>query len=138
MVKRELLPIAHFCAILLTSRNRKKEDKYAAPVQNIPFNLQFAGGTLTIGYTAPDQGYARIWTAGSPLSLNTQHHIVLEFDTATNHPNTLRMSVDGAEVFSRSDLHLWTGATYPKFGIYRGEKAATGDTSPDSDHVFDS
>jgi hypothetical protein len=47
------------------------------------------------------------------------------------------MQIDGEQVFTQSGLNLWTGPTYPKFGIYRGEKAATGDSSPDSDHVFD-
>ena len=32
------------------------------------------------------------------------------------------MWFDGKDVFQKSGLRLWTGATYPKFGIYRGEE----------------
>lgn len=39
-------------------------------------------------------------------------------------------------MFSKSGLDLWTGASYPKFGIYRGEKGDH-DASGDDDNVFD-
>ena len=32
------------------------------------------------------------------------------------------MWLDGEEAFTKKGLTLWTGDTYPKFGIYRGEK----------------
>ena len=43
--------------------------------------------------------------------------------------------LDGESVFSKTGLDLWTGETYPKFGIYRGEK---GDHDADGEsNVFD-
>ncbi|KAI9774084.1 MAG: hypothetical protein M1840_005177 [Geoglossum simile] len=113
----------------------KKADKAALPVQNVPLNLQFVDDSLSLGYTAPGRGYAHIWTAKNTFELNKSHHIMLRFDTFSSHSNTLQMEIDGEEVFKQSGLDLWTGDTYPKFGIYRGEEA--GDPSPDSAHTFD-
>ena len=43
--------------------------------------------------------------------------------------------LNGESVFSKNGLDLWTGDTYPKFGIYRGEK---GDhDTPGESNVFD-
>lgn len=50
-------------------------------------------------------------------------------------PPTCRL--DGKSVFQKSGLDLWTGYTYPKFGIYRGEQ---GDHDSDNDggNTYDS
>lgn len=65
------------------------------------------------------------------------HNITLMFDTAAAGPNTLKAWIDDERVLDKDGLRLWTGATYPKFGIYRGELDA-GDEGEDSAHVFDS
>lgn len=39
-------------------------------------------------------------------------------------------------MFTKTGIDLWTGNTYPKFGLYRGEKLR-GERDPDGDHVFD-
>ncbi|KAH0533901.1 hypothetical protein GP486_008955, partial [Trichoglossum hirsutum] len=66
-----------------------------------------------------------------------QHNITLAFDTAAAGPNSLQMWFDGDLVLDKSGLRLWTGETYPKFGLYRGELDA-GDNAQEAAHVFDS
>ena len=48
------------------------------------------------------------------------HNIALAFDTTS--AGNIQVWIDGAEVFNKGGLSFWTGDTYPKFGIYRGEK----------------
>jgi hypothetical protein len=79
-----------------------------------------------------------MWTDNAPLELNKQHHIALAWDTFDGGNNCLHLWLDGQQKFNATGLNLWTGNTYPKFGIYRGEKAAKGDNSLDEEHVFDS
>ena len=50
--------------------------------------------------------------------------------------NKLELWLDGTKVLEKGGLTLWTGDTYTKFGIYRGEKGSH-DTEGES-NVFDS
>ncbi|KAH0535919.1 hypothetical protein FGG08_007178 [Glutinoglossum americanum] len=116
----------------------KKADGQAAPLQNIPFNIQFDNrGALSLGYTPPEGKYHSIWAGSSPLELNQTHSIRLSFDTKSSATTTLIMWIDDTQVLSKDGLVLWTGNTYPKFGLYRGEQSKTGPDGPDWEHVFD-
>ncbi|KAI9675535.1 MAG: hypothetical protein M1829_003339 [Trizodia sp. TS-e1964] len=120
----------------------KKDDKLSHPIQNIPFNIEFSGGNLRVQYQEPsngavENGYTVLWTDTSALALNTPHHIGIAWDTFDGHRNRLRLWLDGAKKLDKSGLNLWTGQTYTKFGIYRGELAAGQKANPEQ-HVFDS
>ncbi|KAH7098959.1 hypothetical protein BKA62DRAFT_808089 [Auriculariales sp. MPI-PUGE-AT-0066] len=105
----------------------KKQDKDAEPQQNIPFELEFKGSvegtnTLSLEYTTPgSDGSNRtsIWSG--------------TFSTGSSTSNVHNIGFK----LKRSGLCLWTGETYPKWGIYRGE-AAAGSSDPDSWHTFNS
>ena len=112
---------------------RKKDDKTATPLQNIPFNLIFNSDSptrLSITYQPPGQGsnpdgantHDTIWTSDTEFALSQTHHIALAFDTKPGGNNKLQLWLDGTSVFEKDGLSLWTGTTYPKFGLYRGEK----------------
>lgn len=109
--------------------------------------------------------YGTIWTDSASFDTSKTHNIALAWDTlAGNNANKLEMwyvvdstlpfsfsslpssskavlttlpnnRLDGQSVFSKSGLDLWTGDTYPNFGIYRGEKG-NHDTTGES-NVFD-
>ena len=112
---------------------RKKDDKQATPLQNIPFNLIFTSASptrLSITYQPPGQGsnpdgankHETIWTSTSEFALSQTHRIALAFDTKPGGNNKLQLWLDGTKFFEKDGLSLWTGTTYPKFGLYRGEK----------------
>ncbi|KAL9102999.1 MAG: hypothetical protein Q9163_001919 [Psora crenata] len=118
----------------------KKADKFSDPIQNIPFNIQFNLKEPTrpsVGYTPPGEKYRTIWTSPSPFSTDKTHNIALAWDTTMgSNNNKLQMWLDGESVLESDGLDLWTGYTYPKFGIYRGEEGDH-DNGPHS-NVFDS
>ncbi|KZV85906.1 hypothetical protein EXIGLDRAFT_725416 [Exidia glandulosa HHB12029] len=121
----------------------KKQDKDAAPKQNIPFHLEFEGANkLTLGYTTPGSNGSNrtaIWdgTFSTGSSMDNVHKIGLAIDTASDCNGKLELWLDGKKEFSRSNLCTWTGDTYPKWGMYRGE-AAAGDDSDPAGHTFNS
>ncbi|KAL7275384.1 hypothetical protein RUND412_001662 [Rhizina undulata] len=121
----------------------KKADKAAEPVQNIPLNLEFDENLkLKLDYTIPGGSrdpYATVeFAAGKP------HHIGLAINTADDGTGWVEFYLDGVQQKFKDgkkrleNIRVFTGPTSPKFGLYRGEKAAKGDSSPDKDHVFDS
>ena len=111
--------------------SRKKNEKTAQPIQNIPFNIQLGENEpprLSVQYQPPGQesfaAYQNIWTSDFDFSTNETHNIALAWDTTMGTSNNkLQMWLDGQGVLEKTGLDLWTGATYPKFGIYRGEEA---------------
>lgn len=125
----------------------KKSDKYAEPQQNIPFHLEFEGGgsstnKLTLGYTTPGSNGSNrtaIWDGefSTGSTMEAVHKIGLAIDTASDCNGKLEFWLDGQKRLSRSGLCLWTGKTYPKWGIYRGE-ASAGSSDPDAWHTFNS
>ncbi|KAL9124822.1 MAG: hypothetical protein Q9217_005889, partial [Psora testacea] len=118
----------------------KKVDKFTQPVQNIPFNIQFTEKEptrLSVGYTPPGEKYETIWTSTTVFSTNETHNIALSWDTIkAKSGNKLQMWLDGKSVLESDGLDLWTGETYPKFGIYRGERGDHDDG--DDSNIFDS
>ena len=104
------------------------------------FNLQWTETLptrLSLGYTPPGTNakYGPLWTDSSDFPLNTTHNIALAWDTKSGGNNNLQVWLDGESVLNKGGLSLWTGAAYPKFGIYRGE-AGDHDT-PGESNVFD-
>lgn len=94
-------------------------------MQNIPFNVGFVNNAslrLGIGYTEPDEPFRYIWTASDDFETYKTTQIGLAWTTYSNSNDSLEMWFNGKKVFDRSGLNLWTDATYPKFGIYRGER----------------
>lgn len=106
---------------ILTTR-RKKEDKTAEPVQNIPFNLEFVSDSnLGVTYTTPGGSRDTIITfPAADVPAGQEVQIALAWDTNINNNNQLRVYLKG-KTYTRTGLDLWTGNTYPKFGIYRAE-----------------
>lgn len=119
---------------------RKNGAADASDDQDIVFNLQWTETLptrLSLGYTAPgtDANYSPLWTDSSDFTLNTTHNIALAWDTKSGGNNNLQVWLDGESVVNKGGLSLWTGAVYPKFGIYRGEDGDH-DTSGES-NMFD-
>ncbi|KAH7100187.1 hypothetical protein BKA62DRAFT_658721 [Auriculariales sp. MPI-PUGE-AT-0066] len=125
----------------------KKQDKNASPQQNIPFHLTFKGsksGTehLALEYTTPGSNGSNrtaIWE-GTFSTGNTGadvHKLGFVIDTNDGCGGALEFWLDGTRQLKRNDLCLWTGSTYPKWGIYRGE-ASPGSKDPASWHTFNS
>ncbi|KAG8532249.1 uncharacterized protein KY384_003890 [Bacidia gigantensis] len=103
----------------------KKDDESAEPSQNIPFNLQFNNTKdtrLSLGYTSPNLDYKTLWTADSDFDTSAVHNIALAWDTMGSANSKIQMWFDGQMVVEQGGLTLWTGKTYPKLGIYRGEQ----------------
>jgi len=130
----------------------KKEDKFAAPEQNIPFHLEFIGGdetttNLTLAYTTPGgNGSNRnaVWSGqfSTGSSKSEIHHIGLAINTANDGSGWLKLWLDGKQQkfngkSKLSNVFLYTGETFPKFGLYRGE-AAPGSKDPAWEHTFNS
>ncbi|MCJ1452529.1 hypothetical protein MMC28_002872 [Mycoblastus sanguinarius] len=107
--------------------------------QDIVFNIQFTEAVptrLALGYTNPGSSYNYLWTDSSDFSVNTTHNIALAWDTKSGGNNKLQMWLDGTQVLAKEGLNLWTGDTYPKWGIYRGEE---GDhDTQGQNNIFDS
>lgn len=108
----------------------KRADKSVAPADNIPFHLEFSDSNLELGVTTPGgSGSDRTSIGKIPFSTNEPHHIALAWDTKMNGGNTVSQNnrlafwLDGNKVFDGSRYSLWSSktATYPKFGLYRGE-----------------
>lgn len=154
---------------LLTGDNqyRKKGDKKAAPAQNIPLYVFFtSSGQLTIEYTIPGgsgSNRERVWTGPVPVGKGTEIKLGFIINTKNDKTGWLEFYVGGVQQrfnskwgggLRLSNVSLFTGDTWPKFGIYRAEKAAgpgdgkkycpangvyTGSSAPDgSDRIFNS
>ena len=131
-----------------TLNNRKKHDKNAAPKQNIPLYVFFnRSGQLTIEYTIPGSNGSNrevIWTG--PLDITRPNKLAWAINTAPNGKGWLEFYVNGQkQTFNglRSagkqrleNVWLFTGATSPKFGIYRAEKQGGGKGFCPSGGVF--
>ncbi|KAH7098956.1 hypothetical protein BKA62DRAFT_641670 [Auriculariales sp. MPI-PUGE-AT-0066] len=125
----------------------KKQDKEAAPKQNIPFHLTFKGaasGTsnLHLEYTTPGSdgsNRSSIWsgTFSTGNDIANVHKLGFVIDTNDSCGGTLEFWLDGSQRLKRSKLCLFTGDTHPKWGIYRGE-ADAGSSDPNSWHTFNS
>ncbi|KAL7272649.1 hypothetical protein RUND412_004538 [Rhizina undulata] len=117
----------------------KKWDKVAEPAQNIPLYVYFESANLTIQYTIPGgtgSNRSVVWTG--PLSVGPtaayEHHLAFAINTANGGTGWLEFYLDGEkQTFDPAwggkkrleNVYLLTGPTSPKFGIYRGEAAAT-------------
>ena len=108
----------------------KRADKAVAPADNIPFHLEFEDGNLNLGVTTPGgSGSNRQNVAKVPVSANQEHHIALAWDTKMNGGSTVSQKnriafwLDGKQVHDEASYSTWSSktATYPKFGLYRGE-----------------
>ncbi|KAH7100102.1 hypothetical protein BKA62DRAFT_707609 [Auriculariales sp. MPI-PUGE-AT-0066] len=127
----------------------KKADKVAAPAQNIPIDLVHSGNDqLTLEYTTPGgNGSDRSPVWHGPLSSGSGkenvHSVALAINTDNSGKGWLEFYLDGKkQKFDNGeerlkDVYLFTGRTYPKIGIYRGE-SAQGDESNPEDHTFNS
>ena len=108
----------------------KRDDKQVDPEDNIPFHLEFSDSGLTLDVTTPGgDGSNRKQLVEVPVSTNEPHNIALAWDTKMNggnivsQNNRLAFWLDGKKIFDDNQYSLWSSktATYPKFGIYRGE-----------------
>ena len=91
--------------------SRKRDEKIAQPIQNIPFNVQF-GETepprLSIEYPPRGQetaaAYQTIWTPETDFSTNEIHNIALAWDTIEgNYYNKTQVWLDVKSVIERAD-----------------------------------
>ncbi|KZV97092.1 hypothetical protein EXIGLDRAFT_833088 [Exidia glandulosa HHB12029] len=125
----------------------KKHDKDADPKQNIPIDLVFQGSgdsttTLAWEYTTPGSDgsnrtsyWSGQFSTGSDQS--DVHKIGIIINTANDGSGWSEFWLDGQQKLRKTGLYLYTGMTYPKWGIYRGEADAGDDSNP-SAHKFNS
>ncbi|EJD54660.1 hypothetical protein AURDEDRAFT_179764 [Auricularia subglabra TFB-10046 SS5] len=127
----------------------KKADKFVSPRQNIPFHMEFVGrDELTLGYTTPGgNGSQRkpVWRGKFSTGNSTSHihKVAFAINTKNDGSGWLEFYLDGVkQTFDNGqdrlkNVYLFTGRTFPKLGIYRGE-AAVGNERNTKDHVFNS
>lgn len=127
----------------------KKADKFVSPRQNIPFHMEFVGrDELTLGYTTPGgNGSQRkpVWRGKFSTGNSTAHihKVAFAINTKNDGSGWLEFYLDGVkQTFDNGqdrlkNVYLFTGRTFPKLGIYRGE-AARGNERNRQDHTFNS
>jgi len=106
----------------------KKDDKYAAPAQNIPFHLEFKGhDKLSLDYTTPGgNGSDRNPVWGGDFSTGEGeehiHSVAFAINTDNNGQGWLEFYLDGKkQTFDNGkerleNVFLFTGETRPKIG----------------------
>ncbi|KZV87246.1 hypothetical protein EXIGLDRAFT_840110 [Exidia glandulosa HHB12029] len=115
----------------------KKQDKLAAPRQNIPFHLFFSGpDQLSLEYTTPGSNGSNrttYWTGNFSTGHDASfiHTIGMAINTCLDGRGSLELFLDGKPAVRLDGAQLFTGATYPKFGIYRAEADAEKDVDAD-------
>lgn len=108
----------------------KKRDKFAAPRQNIPIHLFFTGeDQLGLEYTTPGSTgsnrttyWAGNFSTGHDASFI--HNIGMAINTNTDGTGWAELFVDGRPQVRLEGASLFTGTTFPKFGIYRAEASS--------------
>lgn len=131
--RKKILIIIHYLVY------RKKGDKVAAPKQNIPLYVFFnKAGDLTIEYTIPGKDGSNrevVWTGPVDISKDS-NKLGFVTNTAPDGKGWLEFYVNGKkQTFNQkwggkerlSNVSLFTGATSPKFGIYRAERQGGGE-----------